>query len=516
MRKANIIFLSLIICTMSFSACNKSEVKENRRLSIYWSGVPQVSIQSNSETEYYLEEKYNVDIEIVQIEGDEQLSAMLAAGNIPDVMFLREPEIWQPLARQNILAPITFEQIRANAPKHYQAVSAFGEQLWSSGMDNGQLWAIPQVENDEKMHVGVLRKDWMENLGINSLPKTLDEYEMLFDAFVHNDPDGNGLDDTYALTGMGAHSPRQFDSIFGAFGVMPGQWKVQDGKVYNDVVHPDAKEALKLLNRWYEKGYIHPECTTDTVLSTKYKFLSGSVGVAFYPISDFFELTLEGSNNHREMKTYNPNAEICFSYPPEGPEGNKGSFTWGPRRNFVGFGNQLREKPEVMNKILQIMDDLYYDEETALRQYWGIQGKHYDYIAEDVGKAGGLQYIGEYTDARKRVEAGLGGFFDLFGGLRWSANEICEQYDFSQEKELYKNLVGDAESSQDVLFRSGLPSSAMLQPKLDNFKCVSYSQFIVGDRAIEEWDNFVEEYMAMGGAILQQEAQQLYEQQFKQ
>jgi len=66
------------------------------------------------------------------------------------------------------------------------------------------------------------------------------------------------------------------------------------------------------------------------------------------------------------------------------------------------------------------------------------------------------------------------------------------------------------------LFRSGLPSSAMLQPKLDNFKCVSYSQFIVGDRAIEEWDNFVEEYMAMGGAILQQEAQQLYEQQFKQ
>lgn len=506
MKKKLTVLLSLLM-VFSVSGCGEKK-NEQERETIKWAGVPSVTVLKDSETECWLEEKYNIDIEIMNTDSDEKLSAMIASGNIPDVMFLREPEIWIPLARQNILAPLTVEQVKSNAPRYSSALDSREKNLWMSGMDGGQLWALPQIMGNEYIHIGIIREDWLEKVGISALPRTLAEYEEVFERFTNGDPDGNGQNDTYGMTGMGGHQERQFDSIFGAFGVMPGQWRVSaDGRVALDTVSPKAREALRLLHRWYESGYIHPECVTDSVDSAAAKFTNGMVGVTFDNGNLYVANTLNGQRNLRHLQKSDPNAALCFAYPPEGEDGSRGSFLWGPRANFLGFGKQMSDKPKTLNKILNILDDLCYDEELWVRERWGVLGKHYEYIDPTIGESSGRMYIAPYTDAGERKKAGLGGFFNLLKGTPAEEQIISST-------EHYDLFTIEEENCEDALLRMFLPSKLELQEKLDHYKSVSYSKFITGERSLEEWDSFVTEFMNMGGAQLTKEAQELYEEYF--
>jgi len=491
--------------------CDEKETQEKKE-KILWCGEPSKMVEENSETEKYLEKKYNIEIEIANVKNDETLSAMIALGNIPDVMFLREPQVWQPFARQNILAPITIEQIKLNAPNHYAQINKHGENLWISGMDNGKLWVVPQLIGEELTHVGIIRKDWLEKVGISKMPKTLDEYEEVFYRFTYGDPDGDGKNNTYGLTGMGGHQYRQFDSIFGAFGVIPGQWSDNNGVVSLDTVSDGALEALKLLNKWYQSGYIHPECVSDTVESSNYKFKTGIIGVTFDTHDLFVESQVNGKENLAKLRQSCPEAEVCFSYPPQGADGSFGSFKWGPRANFVGFGKQLAEQPEKLNKILNILDELCYDEETAIRQYWGVEGVHYKNSTQTDG---GFAFTDEFSQKKQRKEAGIGGFFSLFVKTQWASAEIVEKYLPADVTEITKELISSSNIGYDCLMRNFLPSSVNLQQKLDNYKSISYSKFITGERSFDEWPLFVNEFMNMGGAQLTKEAQEMYDKYFK-
>ena len=65
---------------------------------------------------------------------------------------------------------------------------------------DGRYYAIPRASfmdsilgaTDAAM---LVRRDWMDNLGLKD-PENLEEFAAMCSAFAHEDPDGNGLDDT--------------------------------------------------------------------------------------------------------------------------------------------------------------------------------------------------------------------------------------------------------------------------------------------------------------------------------
>ncbi len=133
---------------------------------------------------------------------------------------------------------------------------------------DGKLYAIPVYCSPNRYNV-VIRQDWLDNLGLEA-PVTLEDYHDVLTAFTFNDPDRNGKNDTYGLSGLNIET---FDPIFGAFGVMaPIQsyngtgtyWYLEDGKLLPQVTNPKAKEALELIHAWYEEGIIDPEFVTNT------------------------------------------------------------------------------------------------------------------------------------------------------------------------------------------------------------------------------------------------------------
>ena len=82
--------------------------------------------------------------------------------------------------------------------------------------DDGMMTSVPYFDEPSAMPSKTLmyRKDWLDNLGVteDQLPKTIDEFVDLMYRFANEDPDGNGVKDTYGF------SQSAIRAIFGAYG----------------------------------------------------------------------------------------------------------------------------------------------------------------------------------------------------------------------------------------------------------------------------------------------------------
>ena len=125
-----------------------------------------------------------------------------------------------------------------------------------------------------------------DKLGLE-VPTTLDEYYKVATAVAKEDPDGNGVDDTFAFGGYQNVDTSWFDHIFGAYGALPNYWMLQDGHLVNGSIQPGMKDALVFLNKMYTDGLIDPEFVTDDPKRWQQKVKSGVFGAGVTKIHIF-------------------------------------------------------------------------------------------------------------------------------------------------------------------------------------------------------------------------------------
>src|SRR5699024_5454331 len=115
------------------------------------------------------------------------------------------------------------------------------------------------------------RQDWLDNLGLEP-PQTIEDFKEIAKAFVEEDPDGNGEDDTIGLAGPDTSNKLYanflestnnlygFDGVFSALHAYPGYWlEDDDGQPVYGSTLPETKEALSVLRDMYSEGSIDPE-----------------------------------------------------------------------------------------------------------------------------------------------------------------------------------------------------------------------------------------------------------------
>lgn len=470
-----------------------------------------VAITDNSPVEQYLEDKYNVEIKTYGFGTNyyDKLATMFASKNIPDVMFINDISNWEPLAKQGILASFDLETVKKAAPDHWAHVNEKNDRLWELGKLNGKYYAIPKTMGEDRNTVMFWNKEWLDNVGISKIPETIEECDIAFDRIVNNDPDKDGKKDTYALSGVGGNYYRQFDWVFGAYGVMPEQWTVQDGKVINGTVTDNAKEALTKLNEWYSKGYINPEYLTDNEQTMNKRFHSEGIACTNSRLGVFTEYTNQGKANIATMPE-GMYEKQGYGPLPAGPRGERGDWLWGPLSNFVCFGSHLEGNTEKQEVILRILNDINSNEETAIMVSYGIKGESWEYGDEAIGKESGIVQINNYgKDVNKQAEMGIG-FFNLLICGDFAYSKITDQYQNQEYREKDEELANWG-GYNDAIMRANTASTLSLAPTLQQMKIVAYSEFINGTRSLNDWDKFVEEYMNAGGAVLQQEAQEYYD-----
>ena len=129
---------------------------------------------------------------------DKKLSLAIAANDLPDVIPTNAIQ-FKLLVDSGVAMDITslFEAYASPLTRKMQELD--NHVSISQSTVDGKLYALPLIYgNVDNSQLLWIRQDWLRALDMEA-PKTIDELVQLAEAFVNEDPDGNGEDDTLGL-----------------------------------------------------------------------------------------------------------------------------------------------------------------------------------------------------------------------------------------------------------------------------------------------------------------------------
>lgn len=137
----------------------------------------------------------------------------------------------------------------------YPNLSQADENVLSALTVDGQVIGIPRTRAIGRYGFAY-RTDWAEAVGITEAPKTIEDVYNMWYAFTYNDPDGNGVDDTYGLELCKYTGP--LDVIQTWFGC-GNEWVEKDGELVPVHQTEEYLEALKWMRKIYEDGLVRKD-----------------------------------------------------------------------------------------------------------------------------------------------------------------------------------------------------------------------------------------------------------------
>jgi len=455
-------------------------------------------IVNDTEVEKALEEKFNIRINPVKI-----TDASIASGDIPDIFTLGDPVNIAAYQAQGVLMEVDPAALEQKLPEYYKDLLSVDQKLLEPATFDDKLWAIPMFVTMRPYDFAMLwRADWLENVGIDKVPQTLEEFEKAVYAFAKEDPDGNGKHDTYGLTGtMTTTWSSGFYSIYGAFGTEPTMWLERNGEVVNGSILPETKEALALLRKWYADKVIDPDFITDTQENYRTKLYNGRIGVIE---ETFSNMATDTSSTVVGMKSVNPDAKLAVGANPEGPGGN-GSWNWGSKSNYIVFGKHVADEPEKLEKLYEILRDYSTNQETLMLLQSGVRGKHWEYV--DPSRNGGpIQYKEGYEKVTAREQDGAR-LFSLGAINTIDMRTNLLNPDLVKAIETY----GSGDRWTDAVYFMALPSDGQYKQDLTLLMQTYFAEIITGQRSLDDFEQFVEEWKSRGGDALTKEANEVYQ-----
>lgn len=146
----------------------------------------------------------------------------------------------------------------------------------------GGYYFLPKPDSaDPTIYLGerkglFIRKDWLEKLGLN-MPASWEELYETAHAFTHNDPDGDGVNNTYGLTGDGLGTLRYF---FASTGISNRYWnKDENGNWFFGALDDRNIVPLEWLRKMYKDGSLDPDFAATTWREGLQKFSSNAFGL---------------------------------------------------------------------------------------------------------------------------------------------------------------------------------------------------------------------------------------------
>ncbi len=460
-----------------------------------------------SEVVKAVEERFNVKFNFWYVDSqkwDDVLGAKLSSGEMPDVMKVRSNSNLPIYIKQGILAPIT-EDMQAKIPETMRQLKEVDEDGtgFIDAYYEGQLYEL-KVPSLSGLYPTVLvwRTDWLKNLGIDKIPSTIDEMETALYAIRNNDPDGNGVKDTYGLSNTG------LNAVFGAYGAIPLKefrgtgaqslfYTMKNDRIEFACIQPEMKEALAKLQQWYKDGVIDPEFITGEntggYWAVSQAFNNGKVGVTGMALSSHWLTPKKegesGGQCYAEFAALNPGTvwgeTIDIGPAIKGPEGKSGTHCWGAYGNSgYAFTTKAMEDPRKVDAILAIIEARSTDKDFYTFTSFGVEGKHFEYNENGVPKR-----LEPYNKTSEYSKEGVAVFkvgfnSEVESNMEPHAKEFYEKYKTPGYKDI---LVPPVDAANQYL------------TDLKTFTLDAYIKFITGEESIDKFDDFVEQFNALGG-----------------
>lgn len=537
-------FLSVLLATMMVLSMAPVTMAEER-MELTWLS-PNPPLEDNSWGEQKFEETFGVDVVIKRADTDDEKVALFASGDIPDFICTNGLSEVVNLVDQGIVQSFSLDLIQEYAPEYYEMCIAIDPDFFSYGMVNGELYGFPRMSATGAAAIGAaIRADWLQNLGL-AVPTTVEELTNVFNQFTWGDPDGNGKDDTYAITaggnGNSTYQRLYFPSIFGIYGVNPFYWTENaEGNLEFGFVSEGSKKALSLLADWYAKGYIDPEfVTTDyrtSGVDIAYKFATGKVGYMDNVSYDDYEVDNDGhvtakwianQPQWQEFFASTTDTKVLFQYdvvtdfsdelnavgpyyinmnPVADEEGNPGKYlNEGTVSTFFCFG-ALASQDEII-KMIQILNQEAMDEETYMLHF-GPEGNQWMYDTDGKTRIYNPNYTEcvDYHPQGQKNGIGWCLFPMLFSNPDLLTAVAGDRYVQRYDRTL--PVFVDFPQFGNKL-TAALPSAGEYPEVTTTFVTTNLVKIIRGDISMEQWDQIVAEWYAEGGEQLTKEANEWY------
>ncbi|WP_112182340.1 MULTISPECIES: extracellular solute-binding protein [Paraliobacillus] len=334
------------------------------------------------------EERAGVEIEWEEVtaDWDQKKGAMLAGGDIPDLLIgpnvITDADFAKFTGLFEDLSPLI-----AEGGPNVQAM--FDEQPLTEALSlqkDGEIFGLPKYQQfwPETATMQFINQQWLDNLGLET-PTNWDElYDVLL-AFDQEDANGNGdPNDEIAMdfapvatAGFGFFHPTV---LLGSTGMTitggGGQgYFLEDGEVKNFFTDERYKEVVMFLHKLYDSGLINEEVFTQDY--TKYQSLArgeGDVAKLGYTFgwerTDRFGLEIAD-----QYETFAPmkmsedyDGEVSWTY-------DYNELNYGI--NFLAMSSQTANKEAAMRFINEI-----YDPEVSLQVLFGSMGTNIEEVSE--------------------------------------------------------------------------------------------------------------------------------------
>ncbi|PZE22830.1 extracellular solute-binding protein [Paenibacillus xerothermodurans] len=206
----------------------------------------------------YIQEKFgdpnNIRLEFVTVPRTEEvpkLNVLMAANEAPDLIFTYNDAAVQNWVKQGGLTELD-ELLNQHGPnlKKY-----LGEELLGYGRINGKQYTIPSKRIILASQTPIIRKDWLDKLGMEP-PETTEEFYEVLKAFKEKDPGNTGG----KVIPYGIKYNNNLDPLVRTF------WKPMTEEEYHtlpDLLKPGHKDGYRFLNKLYNENLISPDFALD-------------------------------------------------------------------------------------------------------------------------------------------------------------------------------------------------------------------------------------------------------------
>ncbi|MBR1820729.1 MAG: extracellular solute-binding protein [Clostridia bacterium] len=357
-------------------------------------------------------------------------------------------------------------------------LAATDDALWTNTTVDGQIMGVPYRLSSENYTSGLrVRTDLLESIGVEKLPQTLDELTDMLAA-----AKAAGL---VPFTGNGAI----VDEIAGAFGIS-NTWNVTEDGIHGRPTTPGAREYVEYMRGLYTAGLLDDEWAQNNNAACMEKFLQGKAlmcRVFWWNEPSASDTLLENF------------PEAAYAYlPPLANEAGESGMPVNRGADMVAViprvSGKAAEAVEWMNAKVATRDTFRY-------LCIGEENVHYEVIGED--EYAPIQPA--FNDERNNANIFLTGAITADYDVYWSQTRVRKDETMYQEFLKMQENVANATIYYDpVTFMAPNNDFTELAPSVNGYVQDTMLQMIVGARDIGEWDEFVEEYLDMGGAYLEE------------
>lgn len=271
------------------------------------------TMESNRWTEW-INENSPVKVNWVAVPRTESVSktnALFATDSAPDLVWEFGKSFMDNLYQQGVIQPVD-EYIELYSTEYKAYLEEHSDLIPYLTEEDGQMYSFTSARDQLAVvnHAMWIRQDWLDNLGLE-MPTTVEELYEVARAFTEDDPDGNGVDDTYGIT-----FNYNFSGIMKAlFGLPEKDIIVEDGEVSFWTGSEAYRQCIEMWKKMYENGIIDPEYITDTNYERQTQLLTtGKAGI--------YMASYDIESQWRALKENCPEAELVPLESVAAPDGN--------------------------------------------------------------------------------------------------------------------------------------------------------------------------------------------------